>query len=375
MIDEGRRNGHSIPGLARLSLRGRAFAADRFVPVVTVLVVLLAIGGWLVMTTHVQPGTHVEEQTVLAFDRAATFDHRATVRVSNPVYDVGDVLQDRPIYFTAITPVLDGRFVYRYSSPHDQPITVTPELLVVLRLVDRGGESETVVWRLSRPIESGSAVQVSSGDVVTVPFSVNVSELERQRSRIEDDLGVVPGEVEALVVARVHERGRIADRPVATTAVRRLGIALRGDSYTVQQLGNTESVVRWTDEETVPNEYGLIRRLGSFLLVGVAGLGLLGLGGAGLTGRLDISPRQRRWLEFAQTRQEYDAWITTGRLPDVVTDRPTVEVDTFGELIDVAIYTDSRVIEDPRTDEYDVITDELVYSYRFDRLDDGNHPE
>lgn len=364
MIGEGRHDGRWFDGIDSRLLRWRAFAADRFVPLVVVMVIVTATGGWLVATTYLDPGTHVEERTTLAFERSAAFDHHATVRGPNPIYAEGAVLEDRPVYFTAITPVLDGQFVYRYSTPHDRPITATPELQLVLRSVDRGSDAETEFWRLSRPIEAGAPVQVRSGQTVTVPFTVNVSDLERQRARIEDDLGVVPGTVEAVVVARVHERGRIDGRRVATSTTRRLRLDLRGDTYAVREVGETESAVRWTEEVTVPTEHGPVREVGSVLLLIGGGLGIVGLVGAGLTGWLDIMPNQRRRLEFTRARDEHDAWVTVGRLPDGATEGPVVEVAAFEELINVAIHTDSRVIEDREAGEYHVVTDRLAYAYR-----------
>ncbi|WP_336001205.1 DUF5305 domain-containing protein [Halorientalis halophila] len=324
-------------------------------------VLALAGGGLLVFDTHVAPGTAEERRTEVLFERSGGYDHRATVARSTDLYPAGTTLRDRSVYFTSVAPVLNGTLVYRYDSPHDDPVTVTTRAELVTRSVDRTGETE--YWRETRPLAGSESTTVAGDGVVRVPFGVNVSALADRADRIDADLGGDPGRPEATVRTTVRVRGTIEGRPVDLTEAYELHLGLGGATYAVSQGDRETTAVETTDTATVPATYGPVRGVGSVLLLLVGSAGLVGLGTLQLTGRLAVSAEERERLAFAADRAAYDDWITTGALAGDVASRPTFAVASLDALVDAAIDSETRVLHVPDRGRYLVVTDALVYVY------------
>ena len=349
-----------------IGLRLRARTADRFAEIVVVLVLLAAIGGWLTIMTHVTPGTTIEERSELVYRSDARFEYRATVSEPNPVYPTGMVLTNRSVYLPRLAPVLNATFVYRYDTPHDTPLAVTPELTLVLHAVDRREETTREFWRTSRSLVAPSRTTVAPGTRLERRVEVNVSAIHRELETIEESVGVVPGQMEALLVARVHERGTIGRVRVDRTSRRALRLEFSRNTYTISRTGDAQPAVRATTRVPRPTTYGPMRRWGSVGLLVVSGFGLAGVLGTRLTGRLALSDRERTRFEATKVRTAYDDWFTIGRVPARGRDGPVVQVDSLRELLDVAVHTDRRVLEDPESGIYQVITDGQTYEFRPD---------
>lgn len=347
-------------------LRLRRALDDWFAVVVAVLVLTALVGGWLTYTTHVEPGTHVEERTSVLFDRTVEFDHGATVSQQNSVFPVGARLADREVYFTAIAPVLDGSVAVTYGSPNGDAVELTTRLTLVTRSVVRRGDAETVYWSVSEPLAPPSTVTVEPGRTVRTRFSVDVGEVTERAERIRDELGTSPGRTEAIVVADLRFAGTVDGRPVDTTADYSLRIEPGGGTYEVTEPDTGTETVRTTERVTVENEYGPIRSAGAPALLGGSLVGLALLLFGRLTGRLAVSEREREALSFAAARSEFDEWITEGRLPDGPR-KPVVRTASLEGLVDVAIDTNERVVHDTRTDRYVVLDDAATYVFERSR--------
>jgi hypothetical protein len=63
------------------------------------------------------------------------------------------------------------------------------------------------------------------------------------------------------------------------------------------------------------------------------------------------------------TRDEFDDWITAASPPQEAFEAPRVEVDSLDGLVDLAIDTNRRVIEDADRGEYLVLGDGVIYTY------------
>ncbi|MFT4948214.1 MAG: hypothetical protein ACI9CA_000334, partial [Natronomonas sp.] len=90
----------------------------------------------------------------------------------------------------------------------------------------------------------------------------------------------------------------------------------------------------------------LLTRVGAPL--GLAA-GLLSLGVLGYATRRDLvglSEAERERCLVAERRQEFDDWITQGELPGIDQYQTVVQVDSLSGLVDLAIDTNNRVIED-----------------------------
>ena len=103
------------------------------------------------------------------------------------------------------------------------------------------------------------------------------------------------------------------------------------------------------------------------LLDGVLGVlavaALAGLVVGKRRGTLSVSTGERAWLAYRSERDEFDEWITTGRVPETAVGSTVVDVDSLEGLVDVAIDTNNRVIEDERRNACLVLTENCWYRY------------
>ena len=179
---------------------------------------------------------------------------------------------------------------------------------------------------------------------------------------IEGELDGSPGTTEVLVQAETRVEGSVEDEAVAETTEYTLQIEPEGSTYRIDGPTSQEETYQSVEQVTTPVEYGPLRSGGTVLLFVLSLAGLVGLVAAQRTGRL-LSEHERQVVEHARERKEFDDWISRGRLPEELRGQPWIEVESLEELVDVAIDSDRRVIEDTVTEEYYVVSDGHVYAY------------
>jgi hypothetical protein len=345
-------------------LRARALLDEQFAVVVAILVVLALAGGWLTYTTYATPDTTSEERTVSSWRTAGSFNHSATVTERNPVYPVGTTLTNRSIYFTEVTPRLDGTYTFTYDASDRGELNGTVSLEAVLRSVEETQDRSTVVWRTSEPLTTVPADSLRPGETVRAPFSIDVNGSLNRSEVITDELDDPPGQPELLVRATVDVRGTVNGQPVNRTTVHTLPVELGQGAYRPASPGSTTDRQTTTRSVTIQESYGPVRTVGAaVLLVGPLGV-LVGLAAARYRDRIALSAAERRVLAYEDERADFDEWISTIRLPDDAFDRPRAEAASIGALVDFAIDTDNGVIEDPDDGAYYVVHDDYLYAYQ-----------
>lgn len=337
-------------------------ALDDWYPVVVVGLLLVSLlGGWFAYTTVVAPGTTTEQRVAASWETAGEFDHQATVTENNSVYPVGTTLSNRSTYFTSVAPELDGAFRYRYETAERANLSVAIEEELVLRgeTTGSGGESREL-WRESRSLASRRVDSLAPGERVRVPFAVDVRAAENRTKAIQEELGT-RGRTSVSILARVRVTGTVDGQQVDNTTVYRLPIDVQGSTAVVEGSGPVVAAHERTALVTVPVTHSLSRRVASIGLFAAPLGALLGLVLARWRGGVSVSAAERERLAHDRDRAEFDEWITTATLPDAVRAWPRVAVDSLQGLVDLAIDTDSRVLEDQGT--YYVVHDGLVYAY------------
>lgn len=338
--------------------------ADNVALVVVCVLLVGAVGGYLTYTTHVAPGTATEMRQTASWESSGAFTHRATVVNGSRAFEAGTVLRNRTVYFQRVTPRLNGSFAYTYAASDGGDVDAETTVSLVFRSVDTADDGDpTVYWRVDRTLNRASEQSLAAGERTTVPFSVNVSEAAAEAARIDERIGGTPGTVEVAVVARTTLSGTRNGRSVDATRTYRLPMTSEGNVYRVEDPGAVTASGGQTERVTVPAEYGSLRRVGGPALLAVALGALAGLGHARRTGWLTVTDAERRWLAYRSAREEFDEWITTGRVPPEVGAPAVVDVDSLAGLVDVAIDTDDRVVEDERRNACLVLGDDHWYRY------------
>ena len=332
----------------------RRFVAQRYTTIVVLLLVLLVIGGAFTATTLAGSEEDAQQEAPESVSDSGDFTHSAVVQNGTEVFEEGDELQDRRTYFTRVSPELDVEYEYRHDTL-ETDLDVDTELQLQLQSSD----DEEVYWELSEPLDDETAASFSPGETLTLDGTVDMADLTERVDRIEEELGSSPGDSEIQIIARSEIEGTIGNDSVAEVREDVLVVTPDGETYSVETRMDHSGTSDRTAAVGGTAEEGWLRTIGAPLLTAVSLLGLVAVVGAEKRGHLRL-PED---AEYLSDRKKFDDWITTGSLPASLADRPTIEVDSLEGLVDVAIDSDRRVIEDPSTSRFYVAEDSVLYRY------------
>ena len=104
---------------------------------------------------------------------------------------------------------------------------------------------------------------------------------------------------------------------------------------------------RYERTETVDSEgtHGPLLRYGSFGVLFTSIAGMIGLLGLNRTGRLTPTEDDLNTIDTSE-RDEAEDWISTVSVPSEALETIAIPVDSLGDLVDIAIDTNERVLED-----------------------------
>lgn len=339
-------------------LRLRRTVRQWFVPIVVVLVVVAALGAGTAYATHAEPGETTEERVVSTWSDQADFSHSTTVQRDTAAFPIGTELRDRPAYYTRISPDITLEYTSEYSASDRGSVDVETILEVRWEGTDSNGN---VLWRVTEPVASSSWTDVAPDETRGVETTVNVTDINSQIETYQSELGSSRGSVETVFVARTIRSGEINGQSVQHSRTHSIPFDYRESTYGFGEPA-IETVSRErTETQTVPAVYGPVREAGSILLTVLPLLGAISMGLVRRKGVLELSAAEEAALEHALAREEFDEWITTGTLPASFLDRDPVELSSLEGVVNVAIDSGRRVIEDG--DRYFISTPELSYLY------------
>lgn len=350
--------------------RRRAWAVldNQFVVVCAVLLGCVLVGGWLTYTAHVGAATTTEQQSTVSWEQTGAFDHSATVQKDNSLFPVGTTLDNRSVYYTRLSPELDGTFRTTYDARESGDLDQDVSLSLVLREVDPDSEGTepTVYWQTSSALDDATVESVPPGEPVRVSFSQDMSAVTERIGRIQEELGGSTGEIEVFVRATVTAQGTVNGDSVDETTTYTMPVTVSDTTYSVTDAEPTVESYETTRPVTVDRNDRPLRSVGGPLLLVVA-LGLLG--GVVRSDRSTLSETERARLAYEDDRETFDEWISTIELPSEAFELPQADADSLAGLVDFAIDTDNSVIEDPDDDAYYVRHDGYLYCYRPPRTD------
>lgn len=339
-------------------LRLRRSIRRWFAPIVVVLLVITAIGAGAVYTTHVEPGETTEERVVASWSDRAEFSHAATVQRDTSAFPVGAELRNRPVYYTHVAPDVDVEYGTGYTASDSGSLDVETTLELLWRSTDGDGN---VLWQVTEPVASEAWSDVAPGETKRVGTTFNATEINDRIERIEAEIGSSRGSAETVLVARTTHVGTVNGESVSQSRIHRLPLDHQGTTYGFLEPDVETSSSQQTVSESVPVVYGPVRSIGSILLTIVPLFGSIALGGARMKRLFELSDDEEAYLQHALAREEYDEWISPGRIPDSVSARPTVETESLQGIVNVAIDSGRRVIEDGN--RYVLTTPELTYRF------------
>lgn len=356
-----------------LAPKTRSRLSRSFTALVVACLLVTAAGGYLTYTGYSETTT-TETAVVGSWEVDTGFEHGGTVRDDTAMFNAGQRMENRPLYFSRLTPTLEGAYVVSHKGDA-KTATATGELRLVIRSVETGNEETTVYWQESEQLAATEASDLRAGEHQRTAFAVDTVAVTERIDEIQSDLGATPGQTEVVVVADTVVEATVEGERHVDEREDRLQLSL-STSIADQQNGTraisgvyrpTASVAGPATYETtrsaeVPVEPSPIAQAGGPALFVLGLLGVLVAVGLRYTGALDLTPAERRRLAFETERADNAEWISRG-IPPAEPDR-RVELDSLEGAVGVAIDSNRRVIEvDETPPQYVVIVDNVTYVF------------
>ncbi|MUW14250.1 hypothetical protein GJ633_05945 [Halorubrum sp. CBA1125] len=338
-------------------IRVRAFLDEWFVAFVVVALLLAAAGGWWAYQVHATPEVEREQVTVSQWSETTDFEHSAVITNDSLVFERGERVRNRPVYYVQLSEALDVTYTYEHTAD-DGSVNVTTDV----RLQYRGVEGENVLWEYAEPMASGSDEGVTAEENHTVDATLDIDAVFANINTIEQQLGAA-GSIEIRVIATSNVEGTLGGESVSKTHESVMPITVNAQTLRVLELETVDETNQRTEtiERTV--EPGVPQTVGSALVLLVGLSGLAGLAVGRRSGSIDLSPDERELLEVHQQEQEFAEWITHGTFPSERDYEATILVDDLEGLVDVAIDTNKRVIKDEQLGVSTVLDGDYIYVY------------
>lgn len=343
------------------ALRVRAFVDKWFWVLVAAFVVVGLVAGYVGVAAHLAPDTHIEERVESSWSTTGTFTHEAKVESSNPVFAKGSTLENRSVYYQSIAPTFNGTYAIAYGSDVKGDVRVDSHVVLQIRRV--GEDGEPVYWETNRELASTTETGVTPGERVETAFRLNTSALSQRIEDIDSSLGGGPGSIQVQLVVWSTINGTVAGEEVQERDMHTVPLSIDSGTYRFGSDGTWNQQHQDTRKVEVPDEYGPLQTLLAPILILFSIIGLGGLWYLYSRNLHRIPEQERVRLTYRRQRREFDEWITRATLPDEVLPDRRATVTSLDDLVDLAIDTDERVIEDPSRDLYLVQHDDVVYTY------------
>jgi len=345
----------------RLSVSVRSLLNRWLLPLILLSLTVTLAGGYVTYDSHVDGAeTVVEQQTTGTWTVESEFEHGATVTRDTEVFSAGEELSNRSLYFTTASPELDGTYTVSHDNTDGNAAVTSTNLSLVIRAVEERNGNQVVHWQTRDSLDTLDAVKVKDGETAATTVSVDIPTILNRTETIQNDLGAAPGQTEVLLVADTTIESSVDGEAFTDTRTDRIEIVPGQRVYRVSTTTAGASSYDATEQVTRTIEPTRLELYGGPVLCVIGLLCMAFFGTARWRGWLAVSDRERARNEFERARDDFDEWISTARIPDA-DDRTPVPTDSLVDLVDIAIDSDRRVLEDG--DRYAVLVDSEIYTY------------
>ncbi len=300
---------------------------------------------------HVYTTPEVQQQEPVEVDNyniEFSLSERAVVQNPNPLYETGEVLESKPAYFTNATPEIT--FVTEVSGSDSRNVTID-QRFVLTEQATRSGEE---LWSRERVLQTNEET-ITDGRSRT-NLSLNIEDVAGNQSGVRSALGGIATPSTNLRLETTYRTESIEGRSYRG----RLSLSLRFESTATaywfsgsRSDSASETRLERPDPIQQPPNYFRV------FLLSLGGIGLIGLAGVTIHKSNEYDPHE---LRIEMYNAEYSEWISEGELV-VDPDRQYVYVNSLGDLVDIGIDADKRVIHDQDLDAYVVVDDDLIYYF------------
>jgi len=332
-----------------------------FVLVLLVGLALSLTGGYVTYDSNADGAeTVVEQQTTGTWTVESEFEHGTTVMRDTDVFSAGEELNNRSLYFTTVSPELDGTYTVSHDNTDGNAAVTSTDLSLIIRAFEERNGNQVVHWQTRDSLETLDAVKVTDGESTATTVSVDIPTILNRTEAIQNDLGAAPGQTEVLLVANTTVESLVDGETVTDTRTDRIEIVPGQSVYRVSTTTAGASSYDAIEQVTRTIEPTRLELYGGPALCVLGLFCMAFLGTARWRGWLAVTERERARDEFERARDDFDEWISTARVPDA-DGRTPVPTGSLIDLVDIAIDSDRRVLEDG--DQYAALVGSEIYTY------------
>lgn len=345
--------------LSLRAVRIKKFLSSRLPAIVVALLLLGSIGVAVAYQAQTTPPVERTEETVSSWEETTRVGHQAQVEQPNLVFEQNQTLQDRPVYYTRLSPRLEAIHEYSYTATGGGELTVDTDATLLLRSVDA---DDNVYWQRTEPLATTTET-VAPGETATLSVEINVTAVAEEIERTEASLGASIGTAELGVSFETSIAGEVNGAPVASAYRDAIAVDPGDNTFSVNGTdGSQQRHDRTATVETV-GTHGTLRSYGPYAIVFLSLLGVAGMLAGRYTGHITPTERELATLEHQQERAEFDDWTSRVAVPASAVETDAMTVETLEDLVDIAIDTDERVLEDTSGIGFYVLGTNAHYTY------------
>jgi hypothetical protein len=332
-----------------------------FVLVLLVGLALALAGGYVTYDSHVDGAeTVVEQQTTGTWTVESEFQHGTTVTRDTEVFSAVEELTNRSLYFTTVSPRLDGTYTVSHDNTDGNAAVASVDLSLIIRAAEERNGNQVVHWQTRDSLETLDTVEVMDGESTAATVSVDILTILNRSEAIQNDLRAAPGQTEVFLVADATVKSSIAGETFTDTRTDRIEIMPGQNVYRVNATTAEASSYDATEQVTRTIEPTRLELYGGPALCVLGLFCMIFLGTARWRGWLAVTERERARNEFERARDDFDEWISTAQIPEADSRTP-VPTDSLVDLVNIAIDSNRRVLEGG--DQYAVLVDSEIYTY------------
>ena len=319
--------------------------------ILSLILIAIAIASGFTLYKLSKPEYKTVKVNVPFYTVEGGYDGYAVVMEENPIWDVGEILRDKPIYISSVAPELNVSFSFKINGK-DVNVTICESS----RVVYFSEYDDKVVWEL----EYLNSSKISNGDSISDTISINISELRNKIIETQKSLGFRDGKTGVKVVTDVKYSGYVDDKPVEGRKVYTLPIVIGSNTYKFNNFIKSENIERFEDRTVV------IQPLLTYKVVSaIAMIVSLTLFGVFAFIRFTFKPENYDIdkLKLESEEKKFEKWISHGTLKSVES-TARIELDSLEDLFNTAIDTNERIIYDSDRKGYFLIHNNVLYTYK-----------
>lgn len=326
------------------------------------IIVSIVSLGWA-YEINFNPEVEQQEELVGLWSESTDLEHKVEIKKDSMPFKQGSVVENRPIYYTSLSEDLEGEYTYSYTA-NNGSVDIKTDVYMELKGVKvRDQQVVDTYWNVIKPLGSQTSENINPSDTHKVDFDINVPSTQEELSKIQDQLNSTKGELNISVITVSKINGQVNGNDVSNRYTTNMSIVADENTYEVVSVNTLNKEHRIKEERQVVTDPPLVQSVISVLLSVIFVLITVGFVLSKRLGYLKLSDKEREKMEIHRSKEQFSEWITSGEFPSDKEYEQTVLVNDLEGLVDVAIDTNKRVIEDEQLEVSTVLDDEYVYIY------------